>query len=591
MAVAKEDKQIIKRIIKLFRPYAKKIIAVVFCIIVSSCISMLVPLMNQRLVDYGLLAGNFGEVLRYSIASLLLIMLDQGFGVVETKYRSCIHALLSYHLTKAAFKHTLRLKMQFFNNTNYAEVMSNLGMDIGNISRIADRSTFYIVTSVFRIFGGLVGLLLIDWRLTIVVIFLVPGRYVLVKYLAKKRKELFETYMECNERYSAWYGDTLGGIKEIKLLGIDRIKLGEFIKKQKALIKINIKMELLDKVNEASESVIFQCIVAMLYLLGAYLVFHDVFTVGGLFAFISYSSYVTAPISAILNIGYSFSDVLPSAKRFFGFMDMESEDCKQRDLKSVHVEQAQGNICFEHVTFSYKKDESVIKDISFEVTAGEKVAIIGTNGSGKTTVANLILRIYKPDEGKILLDGMDINSLKLRDYRQLISVVSQDVYLFNTTIKENIVPFDKKHTEKALSAARESGASKFIGEMVQGFESIVGDRGGGLSGGERQKVAMARAFARDSKILVLDEATSNYDVETEGWVNKRLLKGFDGRTVFVITHKPELLENMDKIIVMDNGTVLDMGTPQELSERNKFYREMVYGFQERSRNTGAILIS
>ncbi len=591
MAVAKEDKQIIKRIIELFKPYTKKIIAVVLCIIVSSGISMLVPLMSQRLVDYGLLAGNFREVLRYSIASLLLIMLDQGFGIVETKYRSYIHALLSYNLTKAAFKHTLRLKMQFFHNTNYAEVMSNLGMDIGNISRIADRSTFYIVTSVFRVLGGIVGLLLIDWRLTIAVVLLVPGRYALVKYLAKKRKKLFETYMECNEEYSAWYGDTLGGIKEIKLLGLDRIKLGEFIKKQKALIKINIKMEFLNKINEASENVIFQCIVVMLYLFGAYLVFHNVFTVGGLFAFISYSSYVTAPISAILNIGYSFSDVLPSAKRFFGFMDMESEDYKQKDLKSVHAEQARGNIRFEHVTFSYKKDEPVVKDISFEVAAGEKVAIIGTNGSGKTTVANLILRIYKPDTGRILLDGIDINSLKLRDYRQLISVVSQDIYLFNTSIKENIVPYAKKHMEKVLAAAGESGARKFIDGMMQGFESIVGDRGAGLSGGERQKIAMARAFARDSKILVLDEATSNYDVETEGWINKRLQKGFKGRTVFVITHKPELLESVDKIIIMDNGSVLDMGTPQELAERNKFYREMVHGYQERSRNAGSVLIS
>lgn len=233
-----------------------------------------------------------------------------------------------------------------------------------------------------------------------------------------------------------------------------------------------------------------------------------------------------------------------------------------------------GNIRFEDVEFSYNNGEPVLKKINLEIKAGEKVALIGANGSGKTTIINLLLRFYTPG-GRILLDGMDINELNLRDYRRLISVVSQDLYLFNTTIKENITLFAPMPEFKVYRAAKESRAHDFIKEMPKQYESEIGRNGAGLSGGERQKIAMARAFARDSKILALDEATSNYDVESENRVHELLKTGFEDRTVIMITHRPEVLKQVDRIIVLEKGSIADIGTHEELSGRNSLYQEML----------------
>lgn len=576
MHIKKEDKQIINKIIHLFKPYKWKITLVTICITASSVLSILTPIVNQHLMDEGLIAKNLQIIIKYSIYNLILIAVIQGLGIMETKYRSYIQNLLSFNLEKEAFKHTLKLKMSFFTSTNHAEMISNLRTDINNISQIADQSTFYIVTSVLRIIVGIIGLIMIDWKLSILVIFLTPLRYLVVKYLAKKRRSLIEKYIESYKDYSKWYGDTIGGIKEVKLWGLEILKTGQFVKKQRNIIKQNIKTEYLQKANGISENVFAQIIITLTYIIGGYMLIGDTFTVGKLFAFITYSAYVTQPIFAIMNIGYSFAGVLPSAKRYFSFIDMEVEDLNGKSkLIRPNSNEILGAIEFKNVEFSYKDKDIVLNDISFKINTGETVAIIGSNGSGKTTIINLLLRFLKPNSGTILLDGIDINSLKLRDYRRLISVVSQDVYLFNTTIKENIILNSKKTDDEMYSAVKKSGSHKFIEEVPEQYENIVGERGSKLSGGERQKVAMARAFIRDSKILILDEATANYDIEAEYYVNNVLKESYKDKTIIIITHKPDILAKVDKIIVVNNGQVEDIGNHFELYKKNKFYREMV----------------
>ncbi|NFG63090.1 ABC transporter ATP-binding protein [Clostridium sp. CMCC3677] len=576
MNIKKEDKQIMNRIITLFKPYRWKIIIVITCIIISSGLSILTPLINQLLIDEGLLSKNLKLIITYSIYNLILITIIQGLGIIETKYRTYIENLLSYNLEKEAFKHILKMKMSFFWSKNYAEIISNLRTDISNISQIADQSTFYIITSVFRIIVGIIGLITIDWRLYVLVMVVTPIRYLVVKYLAKKRKDLFEKFIESYEDFSGWYGDTIGGIKEIKTWGLEILKTGEFIKKQREIIKQNIGMSYLGKANEISETVFTQTITALIYIIGGYFIIGNTLTVGKLFAFITYSSYVTGPIFAIMNIGYSFASIIPSAKRYFKFMDMETEDRNEKKiLQKLNSNEVLGTIEFKNVEFSYNDKESVLKNISFKIDAGEKVAIIGSNGSGKTTVINMLLRFLTPDSGGIFLDGKDINSFKLKDYRQVISLVSQDVYLFNSSIRENIILNSKKTDSEMYSAIKKSGAYKFIEEMSNKYENIVGERGSKLSGGERQKIAMARAFLRDSKILVLDEATANYDIETEYHVNNLIKENYKDKTMIIISHKPDILAKVDKIIVINQGAIEDIGNHFELYNRNIFYKNMI----------------
>lgn len=226
------EPSITKRILNLFRPFVKQIVFILVCMVISLGISMVLPLISKQIMDEGLLKKNFNLILKFSLFSFFIILLQRSVSVLETRFRAHINALMSYNLSKAAFKHLLKQKIQFFNNANTTEIINNIGIDVSNICRVSDRSTFFVLTETFRVVGGVIGLLLIDWKLTLLVICMIPLRYLLVQHMAKKRNELFEKFIEHNRQYSSWFGDTVGGIKEIKLWGMDRVKIGQFIRKQ-----------------------------------------------------------------------------------------------------------------------------------------------------------------------------------------------------------------------------------------------------------------------------------------------------------------------------------------------------------------------
>ncbi len=564
----KGEYKVLKRVLLLIKPYKKKIIAIFLCIIISSGINILVPFISKEIIDKGLVSQDFRVIIKFSLGVFLLVIVDQGIGLFQTKYYAYLNSMFRYTLSKNAFKHVLKLKMQYFNNVNFAEIMNNLNIDIANIASILDRGTFLIINQVFKFIGGLIGLMIISWKLTVIVICMVPIRYFLVKYLAQKRMSLFQQYIDCNREFSAWYGDTISGVKEIKLWGADRLKLGQFINKNRKIMKLNIKIIFMDKLNEFSETILFQFITSSIYIIGALLLFHHDFTIGSLFAFITYSVYVTMPISAILNIGYSFSSVIPSTNRFCEFLDMETEFEKSNEKMLKIVKDEEFNIKFENVNFSYKKGQKLLSNVNFEIRQGEKVALIGSNGSGKSTCINLILRLFKPTSGKILLNGKDINLFKLRDYRELISVVNQDLYLFNSTIEDNIMLSSKNNECLIYKAAKESGASEFIDKIPKKYKSKVGRNGSKLSSGQRQKIAVARAFARDSIVFIFDEATANFDKESEKYLSDLININYKDKTIIVICHNQRLLKKVDKIIVLENGEILEVGSYEELYAKN-----------------------
>ncbi|MDD3415190.1 MAG: ABC transporter ATP-binding protein [Lachnospiraceae bacterium] len=376
-------------------------------------------------------------------------------------------------------------------------------------------------------------------------------------------------FIRTSQGYASWFGDSLGGIREIKVFGIYEQKYAEFLKKKSDVIDKQKEMNLLGQWNNVMDNMILQVLTFILYILGANLVFRFQLSVGSIFAFITYSSYVTGPISSVLNIGYFLSGIIPSSKRYFSFMNLQEEDIEKENNISLRP----GKLELKGIFFSYFEDRHVLDNINISFPDRSKTAIIGENGSGKSTIINLLLRIYEPIEGRILLNDINIFDFALLDYRKMIAVVSQQIYLFNDTIRNNICLYKEVSDEKIRKVCRDSTLEEFINE--KGLDYIVGNNGTLLSGGQKQKIALARALLCESCIIIFDEATSNADTFSEKQINGLLHTKLMQKTVIIITHKREVLKDVENIVILKNGKVLDQGCFKELLKRNFEFRKMV----------------
>jgi len=394
-----------------------------------------------------------------------------------------------------------------------------------------------------------IGLFILDYRMTILVVLFIPIKYVVMKYFAKQRKKVMDEFILDSQRYSSWFGDTIGGVKEVKLFGIFDSKHDEFVEKQNEVVSKQKKMNMLSQWNSITDTVLVRLLTTLIYVVGSNLVFNLQLSVGSIFAFITYSAYVTGPISAILNIGYLLSGIIPSTKRYYEFMELEEEDESQR----IKVLPLFGDIEFQQVSFAYDKSKLVLENINLRFPKGSKIALIGKNGSGKSTIIDLLLRMYEPTEGKIFLAGNNIADMAIREYRNMISVVSQDIYLFNDTIRNNICLYKQMEDKDIHSICEDSKIAEFIAEVS--LEYQVGQNGIKLSGGQKQKIALARALCHNRSIVIFDEATSGTDNYSEQQINALLNTRLRNKTVIIVTHKTEILEDVDQVVKLVDGEI------------------------------------
>lgn len=556
-----DNKEAVKKLFLLLNRYREIIVVIICCLFISTGLNLCIPLISRRIMDDGFIGGNKKLLIKMVLISLAIHFINSFIDTIKEKKRVDISAKIQYFLSEQSFTHLMKLRVNYFNNTNYAEILNSINTDIGQMAAIADSSVFFVVTQAFSMTGGIIGLFIIDIRMTILVLLFIPVKCIVMKYFAKKQKQIMDEFISCNQEYAKWFGDTVGGVREVKLFNVFDKKHEEFVGNQNNIIKKQKQMNMLGQWNMIIDSVMVQCLSTWLYVLGANLVFDLRLSVGSVFAFITYSAYVTGPISAILNIGYYLSGIIPSTRRYYAFMDLEEEidDGEQRVLYPSDLK-------LERVTFSYEKDKYILKDIDILFEKGSKTAIIGRNGSGKTTIINLLTRMYEPTSGKILLGGDEISGLPLPAYRNMVSVVSQQIYLFNDTIRNNICLYKPVSDAVIEAACRDSGLEDFIKKVS--LDYVVGQNGALLSGGQKQKIALARAIVHDKPIIIFDEATSNTDVYSEQQINGLLSTKLKENTVIVVTHKKEVLNKVDQIVVLKDGMVDDIGAYDELVGKN-----------------------
>lgn len=556
-----DNKEAVKRLLLLLSRYKKSIIAIVCCLLISTGLNLCVPLLSQRIMDDGFIGGNKKLLIELVLASMVIYMINSLIDIIKERKRVDISAKIQYFLSEESFSHLMKLRVNYFNNTNYAETLNNINMDINQMTSIADSSVFFVVTQAFSMAGGIIGLFIIDFRMTILVLLFIPIKCVVMKYFAKKQKQIMDEFIQKNQKYARWFGDTVGGVREVKLFHIFDKKHKEFVLNQNEIIEKQKQMNMLSQWNMITDSIMVQFLSTLLYILGANLVFDLQLSVGSVFAFITYSAYVTGPISAILNIGYLLSGIIPSTKRYYDFMDLQEED----DSGKLNAPDF-GELALKNIFFGYETDKPVLIDVNIDFPKGSKTALIGRNGSGKTTIINLLTRLYNPVNGKVLLNGVDISMISLQEYRNMVSVVSQQIYLFNDTIRNNICLYKQVEDAVIEEACKDGGLEDFIREVS--LDYAVGQNGAMLSGGQKQKIALARALIHDKPIIIFDEATSNTDAYSEQQINGLLDTKLKEKTVIVITHRREILSKVDQIVVLKEGVVADIGKYDELIGKN-----------------------
>ncbi len=567
------DKTCIKEMIKLFFPYKKRLVYILICMILSSIINVVIPIASQKIVDLGFIQKEIDVVVELSLTLLCLYVINILIDIVKEKSRLKLSAEFTEKLNKDFFRHIINIKADCIENKNSTEILTQAEMDVSAIASLADERIFYVITKLLGMLGGFIGLCVISKQLAIMVLIFIPLKAVIIAGLSKERRKRYHEYLEINGEYSAWLGETIAGLGEIRNFGIKKEKEKELIQHQKKINNADYEINMLSEYNGSTDIFLLNLLQVLIYISGIFLIVHSGLSVGSIFAFATYSGYVTDPVISVLNILFLLSGIIPSAKRYFAFRGKEEEN----DIGNMIPSEKFHSIKAENLCFAYSND-ILFRNLSFEINAGEKVAIIGGNGVGKSTLLKLIMRVYDPASGKIMLNDIPVEKYDLEKYRQMYAVVSQSVYLFNKSVKENILLYKEENQEMLKKALVNSGLTEF--SSLKKLNHIVGDNGIKLSGGQRQRIALARAFYRDREVCILDEANSNVDIYYEKKLEELLIEEMKDKTLIMITHRLDILNKTDKIIFLKHNSGYAIGTYQELIKKDEDFKDMVLNNQD-----------
>lgn len=559
MGKEKDKDQIWHHICRMLLEYRKYFPRIFLCLIGTSFITFLQPLIIRQITDHGMVQKDLKCIFIFSGIMICVSFIQQGLNVIQTSLFSNIHNLLTCSLYTKSYWKLNRMRIHYFDEKGNSEITNAINTDISNMASVTDQITAFSISSILQIVGGVVGLSMLDWKLALLIVLVIPIKFVIVYFFSKKKSQTFEKWIENNRIFSGWLGDCISGIREMKLWNLFQVKNYEFEQLQKKMMDSYKENMMLDECRNVSVVILDSILNAALYMLSGILIVKGEFTIGGAFAFITYSGYVVTPISFLVNVKYYFAQIKPSAKRLFEFWEQPEESGitnknKTEDYLGIPFGNAPA-IEVENISFGYEEAAMLLKGVSFSVQQGERMAIIGENGSGKSTLLNLLTGFYRPHKGIIKLHGIPIETLSIEEIRNNIAVISQKPYLFQGTIEDNVNIDGKASHEEVVSACEKSGALSFIEKLEKGFKQKIGQDGVKLSGGERQKLAVARALLKKANILLMDEATVGFDTDSNKAIHKLLCDELKNITVIIITHKYEELEGISKVYCLADGTL------------------------------------
>ncbi len=570
-----------------------KVIIALATLTVSTLLGLLPPAGTKLAIDYVLteppqpMPAWLAAYLPSTTRMGLLWMIAIGVAVI-TLLRTAIHLGGRWYATKAVnlvqadirrrvFEHSLQLPLHRIQALKSGGATSLIREDAGGIGDLIFNMLYNPWQAIIQLLGSLAVLVLVDWRLMLGGLMLLPAVWITHRTWIYRVRPLYKDIRSRRQQIDASTTETFGGIRVVRTFARNKSESSRFTRGTHLLARQQLMVWWATRVIEVVWEVLIPLASTGLLLYGGWQILNQDMTLGDLMMFLVYLTMLLGPIASIASSAMSFQNNLAGLDRVLDLLDESTESNDRSGAIELERGQVSGSMRFDRVSFRYPgSSDYVLQDISFNVPEGATVALVGRSGAGKTTLCNLIARFYEPTSGSIELDGRPLSSIRLDAYRRLLGVVEQDVFLFDGTVRDNIAygrrgASDTDVAEAAMAAA----ASEFIEALPQGFETWIGERGVKLSGGQRQRLAIARAILADPRILILDEATSNLDSESERAIQRSLSRLLQGRTAFVIAHRLSTITHADLILVLDQGRIAERGTHAELLEQGGIYQRMV----------------
>ena len=495
------------------------------------------------------------------------------FSYIVEWIMSGITQKVTYKLRKEIFAKISKLPLRYFDTHAYGDVLSRMTNDVDTISQTLSRGIVQIITSVTMIIGILIMMISINPILTVVALVILPISALLISFIVKKSQKLFVAHQEYLGEVNGHIEEMYGGHVIVKAFNGEERSIKKFETINEKLYESSWKSQFLTGLLMPIMNIISNGGYVAIAVLGGKFAIEGKINIGDIQAFMQYMNQFTQPIAQTANISNIFQSMAASAERVFEFLNEDEEKERVREFKEI--KEVKGNIKFENIKFGYNPDRIIIKGFSADISAGQKVAIVGPTGAGKTTMVNLLMRFYDIDSGSIKIDGIDIKDIRRDNVRKLFGMVLQDTWLFNGTIKENIAYAKPDATEdEIIEAAKSAYADHFIRTLPEGYDTVINEEADNISQGEKQLLTIARAMLANPPMLILDEATSSVDTRTELLIQKAMDKLTKGRTTFVIAHRLSTIKNADLILVMDHGNIVEKGKHEELLKENGFYASL-----------------
>jgi ATP-binding cassette subfamily B protein len=607
---------LLKRVSAYARPYSMWVLIMLGTILGISVLSVIPPLLTRELIDVAIPEKNTTMITLLALGMVAVPLLSGLLGVAQRFANSNVGEGLIFDLRRQLYAHLQRMSMSFFTNTHSGELISRLNNDVIGAQRAMTSTLVTIVSDTVALIATLIIMFAMDWRLTLLSVAILPLFILPARRVGRTLRRIARESMDLNAAMNALMNETLNisGAVLVKLFGRYYYEVERFAKRAVKVRDIGVRQAVIGRWFFLGLSLVSAVGTALVFWLGGILVVQGAFTIGTLVAFTAYLTRLYGPLMALTNARVDLATSLVSFERVFEVLDLPLEITDRPE--SIQLIEAEGHVRYENVSFQYASAEKkqvgledvrrfsfhssqayvppskkadgerdhdqvdqgprwAVRGVSFSIQPGQIAALVGPSGAGKTSITYLLPRLYDPTEGRVTLDGYDLRHISLESLSTHIGMVTQETYLFHDTIRQNLLYAKTEATEtEMMDACKTANIHNFIAGLPDGYDTIVGERGYRLSGGEKQRVAIARVLLKDPKILVLDEATSHLDSQSELLIREAMEKVMRGRTSLVIAHRLSTVIHADQILVMDGGILVEQGTHSELLAKGQLYSQL-----------------